>query len=72
MSMLDFFKKEEYDSAFAFADKLLELQDRIEDLERANSEKDTALFELENRLLHEIDRIHPVQYNIVAKEEIDA
>jgi len=72
MSMLDFFKKEEYDSAFAFADKLLELQDRIEDLERANSEKDTALFELENRLLYEIDRIHPVQYNIVAKEDIDA
>jgi predicted transcriptional regulator len=70
--MLDFFKKEEYDSAFAFADKLLELQDRIEDLERANSEKDTALFELENRLLYEIDRIHPVQYNIVAKEDIDA
>ena len=72
MSMLDFFKKEEYNNAFAFSDKLLELQDRIEDLERANSEKDTALFELENRLLYEIDRIHPVQYNIVAKEETDA
>ena len=69
MSMLDFFKKEEYNNAFEFADKLLELQDRIEDLEKANSEKDTALFELENRLLYEIDRIHPVQYNIVAKDE---
>lgn len=69
MSMLDFFKKEEYNSAFAFADKLLELQDRIEDLEKANSEKNTALFELENRLLYEIGRIQPVQYNIVNKND---
>jgi len=72
MSMLDFFKREEYNNAFAFADKLLELQDRIEDLEKANSEKDIALFELENRLLYEIDRIHPVQYNIVAKDDTNA
>jgi hypothetical protein len=70
--MLDFFKKEEYNNAFAFADKLLELQERIENLEKANSDKDAALFELENKLLHEIDNIHPVQYNIVAKEDIDA
>jgi len=70
--MLDFFKREEYNNAFAFADKLLELQDRIEDLEKANSEKDIALFELENRLLYEIDRIHPVQYNIVAKDDTNA
>ncbi len=69
MSMLDFFKKEEYNNAFAFADKLLELQERIENLEKANSDKDAALFELENKLLHEIDNIHPVQYNIVAKDE---
>jgi hypothetical protein len=67
--MLDFFKKEEYNNAFAFADKLLELQERIENLEKANSDKDAALFELENKLLHEIDNIHPVQYNIVAKDE---
>ena len=69
MSMLDFFKKEEYNNAFAFADKLLELQERIENLEKANLDKDAALFELENKLLHEIDNIHPVQYNIVAKDE---
>jgi len=67
--MLDFFKKEEYNNAFAFADKLLELQERIENLEKANLDKDAALFELENKLLHEIDNIHPVQYNIVAKDE---
>jgi hypothetical protein len=72
MSMLDFFKKEEYNNAFAFADKLLELQERIENLEKANSDKDAALFELENKLLHEIDNIHPVQYNIVAKDDINA
>jgi len=72
MSMLDFFKKEEYNNAFAFADKLLELQERIENLEKANSDKDAALFELENKLLHEIDNIHPVQYNIVAKDDTNA
>ena len=48
-------------SAFAFANKILELQERIEVLEK-------SLSDCESRLNEKIDRIQPVIYNIASKE----
>ena len=48
-------------SAFAFANKILELQERIEALEK-------SLSDCESRLDEKIDRIQPVIYNISNKE----
>ena len=48
-------------SAFAFANKILELQERIEVLEK-------SLSDCESRLDEKIDRIQPVIYNISNKE----
>jgi|TARA_Y100000022_G_scaffold26103_1_gene19745 predicted nucleic acid-binding Zn-ribbon protein len=48
-------------SAFAFANKILELQERIEALEK-------SLSDCECRLDEKIDRIQPVIYNIASKE----
>ena len=48
-------------SAFAFANKILELQERIEVLEK-------SLSDCESRLNEKIDRIQPVIYNISNKE----
>ena len=48
-------------SAFAFANKILELQEKIEALEK-------SLSDCESRLDEKIDRIQPVIYNISNKE----
>ena len=48
-------------SAFAFANKILELQERIEVLEK-------SLSDCESRLNEKIDRIQPVIYNISTKQ----
>ena len=48
-------------SAFAFANKILELQERIEALEK-------SLSDCESKLNEKIDRIQPVIYNISNKE----
>ena len=48
-------------SAFAFANKILELQERIEALEK-------SLSDCESKLNEKIDRIQPVIYNISSKE----
>ena len=48
-------------SAFAFANKILELQERIEALEK-------SLSDCEGRLNEKIDRIQPVIYNISNKQ----
>lgn len=54
----------ETSNAFVFGNKVLELQSRIEKLEQENVELTNALYELENRLQSQIDKIHPVVYNI--------
>jgi hypothetical protein len=55
-------------SVFAFANKLLELQERIEKLENENVGLTNALYECENRLESRIDNIHPIIYNINSTE----
>ncbi len=69
--MLNFFKKMDYtsDNRFILYDKILELQDRIDKLEKLNSEKDNALNELENRLMDKIYKIQPVVYNLKSKDD---
>ena len=43
---------------------LLNLEQRIEQLELENIELTNALYESENRLQSQIDNIHPVVYNL--------
>lgn len=47
---------------------LLDLQQRVENLEDENVELTNALYECENRLEAKIDSIHPVIYNIHQKQ----
>jgi hypothetical protein len=55
-------------NAFALAEKILELQERITILELENIEMTNALYECENRIEAKIDNIHPVIYNIEDKK----
>ena len=55
-------------SAFAFANKILELQKQIEELKQENVKLTDAIYECEGRLMEKIDRIQPVIYNISNKE----
>jgi len=55
-------------SSFAFANKVLELQTRIDNLEEENKNLNDAIYECEGRLMEKIDRIQPVIYNITSKE----
>jgi len=57
-------------SVFAFANKLLELQERIEKLENENVGLTNALYECENRLESKIDNIHPIIYNIQESTDV--
>jgi len=54
-------------NVFIFANKILELQERIEKLESENVELTNALYEMENRIDCKIDKIHPVIYNLETK-----
>lgn len=54
-------------NVFIFANKILELQERIEKLESENVELTNALYEMENRIDSKIDKIHPVIYNLETK-----
>ena len=58
-------------STFAFANKILELQDRIEKLEAENVELTNSIYESENRIMARIDKIQPVVYNLHNKERIE-
>lgn len=51
-------------SAFYLADKIIELQTRVEELERENRELKELVTEVETSLKEQIDKIHPVIYNI--------
>lgn len=54
---------------FVLADKILELEERIEILELENIEMTNALYECENRMEAKIDNIHPVIYNISERND---
>ena len=54
---------------FVLADKILELQDRIEKLEYENIGLINDLYECENRMEAKIDNIHPVIYNISERKD---
>ena len=51
-------------SAFYLADKIIELQTRVEELEKENRELQDLVLEVEASLKAQIDKIHPVIYNI--------
>ena len=55
-------------SAFAFANKILELQKQIEELKQENVKLTDAIYECEGRMMEKIDRVQPVIYNISNKE----
>ena len=68
--MIDLIKKffaptvKESDSAFYLADKIIELQEKVAELEKENRELHDLVLEIETSLKSQIDRIHPVIYNI--------
>ena len=55
-------------SAFYLADKIIELQTRVEELEKENRELHDLILETEINLKNAIDKIQPVIYNIHNKQ----
>ena len=51
-------------SAFYLADKIIELQEKVAELEKENRELHDLVLEIETSLKSQIDKIHPVIYNI--------
>ena len=51
------------ESAFYLADKIIELQEKVAELEKENRELHDLVLEIETSLKSQIDRIHPVIYN---------
>jgi|TARA_A100001201_G_scaffold2589_5_gene6629 prefoldin subunit 5 len=64
------FRRKEESNTFVFANKILELQKRIEKLEAENVELTNSIYECENRMEAKIDKIQPVVYNLTTKEPI--
>ena len=64
------FRRKEESNTFVFANKILELQKRIEKLEAENVELTNSIYECENRIEAKIDKIQPVVYNLTTKEPI--
>ena len=68
--MLNLIKKffsptvKETSSAFYLADKIVELQERVAELETENDELHDLVLEIEISLKSQIDKIQPVIYNI--------
>lgn len=50
-------------------DLILELEDRVEYLEKENDSLSNSLTEMENRLNNRVDRIQPVIYHINGREK---
>jgi predicted nucleic acid-binding Zn-ribbon protein len=48
----------------SLAKEVVKLEERITKLEEENVELTNALYEVENRLQAQIDKIHPVTYNL--------
>jgi len=55
-------KDESY--AFYLAEQIIELKSRVEELEKENRELNDLILEIEISLKSQIDKIHPVIYNI--------
>ena len=51
-------------SAFYLAEQIIELKSRVEELEKENRELNELVMEVETSLKAQIDKIHPVIYNI--------
>ena len=51
-------------SAFYLAEQIIQLKSRVEELEKENRELETLVLEIEVSLKAQIDKIHPVIYNI--------
>lgn len=63
--------EEDTTSSFYLAEKVIELQKRVDELEKENRELQDLILETEINLQAQIDRIHPVVYNFTEtkKEE---
>ena len=68
--MTNFFKwffspsKKDESSSFYLAEQIIELKSRVEELEKENRELNDLILEIETSLKSQIDKIHPVIYNI--------
>ena len=51
-------------SSFYLTEQIIELKSRVEELEKENRELNDLILEIETSLKAQIDRIHPVIYNI--------
>ena len=51
-------------SAFYLAEQIIELKSRVSELEKENRELQELVVEVETSLKEQIDKIHPVIYNI--------
>jgi predicted nucleic acid-binding Zn-ribbon protein len=49
---------------YSIVDLIVNLNERIENLEKENTNLTNALYEIENRIQSKIDNIHPVVYNL--------
>jgi hypothetical protein len=55
-------------SVFYLADKIIELQTRVDELEKENRQVHDLILEMEINLKNAIDKIQPVIYNIHNKQ----
>ena len=51
-------------SSFYLAEQIIELKSRVEELEKENRELNDLILEIETSLKSQIDKIHPVIYNL--------
>ena len=56
--------KKDESNAFYLAEQIIELKSRVEELEKENRELEDLVLEIETSLKAQIDKIHPVIYNI--------
>ena len=56
--------KKDDTSSFYLAEQIIELKSRVEELENENRELKELVTEVELNLREQIDKIHPVIYNI--------
>ena len=57
-------KKKDESSSFYLAEQIIELKSRVSELENENRELKELVTEVELNLKEQIDKIHPVIYNI--------
>ena len=56
--------KKDETSSFYLAEQIIQLKSRVEELEKENRELNDLILEIETSLKSQIDKIHPVIYNI--------